>query len=272
MDLFKRAENICSFLKDKISYTPNYAIILGSGLGAFADNIKKDTEIEYKDIPNFPKSTVKGHKGKLIFGEICGKRIVAMQGRIHLYEGYDISEVTLPIMVFHLLGIKNLIVTNAAGGVNKEFSPKDLMVITDHISFFCPSPLVAWHKEGLGERFPSMNDVYNKDLSNILFKAADICNISLKTGVYYYNKGPAYETPAEIKMARICGADAVGMSTMPEVILAKYLGMNILGISCITNMAAGIVDTPPSHQEVIENSKAIEENFCALLSKFFEIV
>ncbi len=272
MELFERAEKICSFLKERISLSPEYAIVLGSGLGVFADTIKKEFEIEYKDIPVFPESTIEGHKGKLIFGKICDKNIVAMQGRIHLYEGYDIGDVTLPIMVFHLLGVKNIIVTNAAGGVNETFSPKDLMVITDHIGLFGPSPLNCWHKECLGERFPSMNDVYNKDLSDKLYTAAKNCGFSLKSGVYCYCKGPAYETPAEIKMLKTCGADAVGMSTVPEVILAKYLGMSILGISCITNMAAGIVDIPPSHQEVIDNSKAIEDKFCNLLSKFFEII
>lgn len=272
MNLFERAESIFRFLSDKINTKPDYAIILGSGLGAFADIIEKDFEIEYKDIPHFPKSTVTGHKGKLIFGTICGKNVVAMQGRIHLYEGYDIGEVTIPVMLFHLLGVKNLIVTNAAGGVNETFSPKDLMVITDHISLFCPTPLTVWHKDGLGDRFPSMNNVYSERLINSLLYASNDCKIPLKSGVYCYLKGPAYETPAEIKMLKTCGADAVGMSTVPEVILAKYLDMNILGISCITNMAAGIVETPPSHQEVIDNSKAIEDNFCELLLKFFEIV
>ena len=272
MDLITRAKSIYSFLKDKINFTPEYAIILGSGLGTFADNIDVEFEIEYKDIPNFPKSTVKGHKGKLIFGKVNNKNIVAMQGRIHYYEGYDISVVTLPIMVFHLLGVKNLVITNAAGGVNTDFSPKDIMVINDHISFFCPSPLVKWHEEGLGDRFPSMNNVYSNDLSNKLYLAAKNCNIELKSGVYCYCKGPAYETPAEIRMVRILGGDAVGMSTVPEAVLAKYLDMNILGISCITNMAAGIVETPPSHQEVIDNSKTIEDSFCSLLLKFFEIV
>ena len=272
MNIFERAENIYSFLKEKINFNPDYAIILGSGLGAFADTIEKDVEIEYKDIPNFPKSTVKGHKGKLIFGNLRGKNVVAMQGRIHLYEGYDITEATLPIILFHLFGIKTIVITNAAGGINPNFSPRDIMVITDHIGLFCPSPLVKWHREGLGERFPSMNLVYSPALIEKIYSAAMDCDISLKSGVYCYCKGPTYETPAEVQMLKICGSDAVGMSTVPEAILAKYLNMDILGISCITNMAAGIVETPPSHQEVIENGKAVEERFCNLLNRFFEII
>lgn len=272
MDLFNRAKNIHTFLKQFINCIPDYAIVLGSGLGAFADRITKIYEIDYNDIPDFLETTVQGHKGKLIFGKIHNKKIIILQGRFHIYEGYTAGEVTLPIMVLHLLGVKNIILTNAAGGINTDFSPRDLMVLTDHNSLFCPTPLIEWYNKDNGDRFLSTNDLYTENLINTLFNASELCDIPLRKGVYCYCKGPMYETPSEIKMLRTCGCDAVGMSTVPEAILAKYLGMNILGISCITNMAAGISVTAPSHQEVIENGKAIEDDFCRLLNKFLEIV
>lgn len=270
MNIHEKANYIKQYLSEIIYYKPDCAIILGSGLGDFAAGIDVDFEVSYEDIPHFPTSTVKGHKGRLIFGTLSNKKIVAMQGRFHLYEGYDVGEATLPIMVFHLLGIKKLIITNAAGGINADFKPTDLMVITDHIGFNCPSPLVKWHNDYLGERFPSMSEVYSLTMQQQLYSVAKEYNIALKNGVYCYSKGPAYETPAEIRAFKTMGADAVGMSSVPEAILAKYLGMEILGISCITNMAAGISNTPLSHQEVIENAAVVKENFCCLLTSFIE--
>jgi purine-nucleoside phosphorylase len=271
MDLYSRAKKIADRLIKEVNYVPHTAIVLGSGLGAFADSIEKDCEISYSDIEGFPVSTVPGHAGKLIFGTAGGKKIVAMQGRFHLYEGYHTDDVTLPIRVFQLMGIKNLIVTNAAGAVNTAYKPGDLMLICDHISFFCPSPLTGVNDDRLGTRFPAMDNAYSKKLIDVAKRAANECAIELKSGVYCYCKGPMFETPAEIRMIKSFGCDAAGMSTVPEVIAAVHGGLNVLGISCITNMAAGILDKPLSHAEVMETGKAVEDKFARLLNKVLYI-
>lgn len=271
MDLYNRAQHICSQLRQAVSYVPHTAVVLGSGLGAFADSIEKDCEIDYSDIDGFPVSTVSGHKGKLIFGTVGDKKIVAMQGRFHLYEGYGTDDVTLPIRVFQLMGIKNLIITNAAGAINTSFVPGDLMLITDHISLFCPSPLSGVNDDRLGTRFPSMCDAYDRQLVAAANTAAAQIGISLRQGVYCYCKGPMYETPAEIRALRLMGCDAAGMSTVPEVIAAVHGGLRVLGISCLTNMAAGILDKPLSHSEVIETGKSVEKKFTELLNAVLRI-
>lgn len=270
MDIFSRAEKAANYIKSKIECIPDTAIVLGSGLGAFGNSIEAEIEIPYCEIPSFPEATVAGHSGTLLCGKAAGKRILAMKGRFHAYEGHPMEEVTLYVRVFALLGIKNLILTNAAGAINTAFTPGDLMLITDQLSFFCESPLLGKNDERFGTRFPSMNEVYSRELSEIALKAAESCNISLKQGVYAYSKGPMYETPAEIRALRLLGADACGMSTVPEATVAVHCGIRVLGISCLTNMAAGILDKPLSHQEVLETGRASEEKFKLLMNRICE--
>ncbi|NLM75429.1 MAG: purine-nucleoside phosphorylase [Clostridiaceae bacterium] len=266
-DLMKSFDMTVKYLKEKLDAIPEIAIILGSGLGNLANLIENKMEIPYEDIPDFPRTTVAGHEGKLIYGTLSGRNILAMKGRFHFYEGYRMDEVVYPIRVFKCMGIENIIVTNAAGGINTSFSPGDLMLITDHIGLFCENPLRGENLDDLGPRFPDMSAAYDRDLQKLALDCASRLNIDLKQGVYSYCKGPSFETPAEIKALRILGADAVGMSTVPEVITANHMGMKVLGISCITNMAAGILDQPLSHEEVMETGKMAEEKFSALVSE-----
>lgn len=255
------------YIKSKIKVLPDIAIILGSGLGNFADHISDQVVINYSEIPGFPISTVKGHDGKLIFGFVNGKNVVAMKGRIHFYEGLGIDKVVYPIQVLCELKIKSLIVTNACGGVNTSFRPGDLMIIGDHINFTGQNPLIGPNDEKKGPRFLDMTYTYDPDLKKLAHKVAEQLEIKLQEGVYMWFTGPVYETPAEIKLARAVGADAVGMSTVPEVIVAHHRNVKILGISCITNMAAGILDQPLNHEEVMEVSSQIESTFQTLVSK-----
>lgn len=269
-DMMKRLEKTVDYLKEKISDIPDVAIILGSGLGKLADLIEGKQEIPYDDIPNFPQTTVVGHEGKLIIGRLGSKNVLAMKGRFHYYEGHEMDVVVYPIRAFKLLGIKNLIVTNAAGGVNTGFVPGDLMIIKDHISFFSENPLRGENLDQLGPRFPDMSQAYDRNLIAIAEKAAQRLGISVQTGIYSYCKGPSFESPAEIRALRLLGADAVGMSTVPEVITARHMGMRILGISCITNMASGILDQPLNHEEVIETGKMVEKKFSSLVSEIVQ--
>ncbi len=265
-DMMKRLGKTVDYLKSIISYTPEIAIILGSGLGKLAEFIQDRQEISYEDIPNFPQTTVVGHEGKLIFGTLGGRKVLAMKGRFHYYEGNDMEVVVYPIRVFKQMGIQNIIVTNAAGGVNLSFVPGDLMLITDQISLFCDNPLRGENLDELGPRFPDMSKAYDEQLQTVALEVAKKLNIDLKSGVYSYCKGPSFESPAEIKALRTLGADAVGMSTVPEVITARHMGMRVLGISCITNMAAGILDQPLNHEEVMETGKQVEKKFSSLVS------
>lgn len=258
------------YIKGKIKNQPEIGIVLGSGLGDFADAIEDKIEIPYTEIPGFPVSTVKGHDGKLIFGQINSKEVCVMKGRIHYYEGYDIKEVVYPIEVLAGLGIKTLILTNAAGGVNTDFEPADLMIINDHINLMGKNPLIGPNDEDLGPRFPDMTDLYNKDLIEVAEKSAKKLGIDIKEGVYMYFTGPSYETAAEVRMARILGADAVGMSTVPEAIIARHRGLKILGISTITNMSTGILDTPLDHTEVVEVGQEVAGKFKELLKEIIE--
>lgn len=252
------------YIKKLIDKKPEIGIVLGSGLGDFGETIEEKIIIPYKDIPEFPVSTVVGHEGSLIFGKVSGKYVVAMQGRIHFYEGQGINSVVYPIKVLSELGISKLIVTNACGGVNTAFKPGDLMIIKDHINFSGQNPLIGPNEEQ-GPRFPDMSYAYSKELINTTKKVAAELDIKLQEGVYMYFTGPTYETPAEVRLARILGADAVGMSTVPEVIVANHRGIEVLGISCVTNMAAGILDQPLNHEEVIEVSNIIKEDFKRLV-------
>lgn len=258
------------YIKGKIKNQPEIGIVLGTGLGDFADAIEDKIEIPYTEIPGFPVSTVKGHDGKLIFGKINSKEVCVMKGRIHYYEGYDIKEVVYPIEVLAGLGIKTLILTNAAGGVNTDFEPADLMIINDHINLMGKNPLIGPNDEDLGPRFPDMTDLYNKDLIEVAEKSAKKLGIDIQEGVYMYFTGPSYETAAEVRMARILGADAVGMSTVPEAIIARHRGLKILGISTITNMSTGILDTPLDHTEVVEVGQEVAGKFKELLKEIIE--
>lgn len=264
---FLRVKDSVEYIKSRLGMTPEIAVILGSGLDPLVDDIKVAGEIDYKDIPNFPQTTVEGHAGKLVYGELSGRKVLAMKGRFHYYEGHDTLNVVFPVRVFRMLGIRDLLVTNAAGGINRSLKPGDLMLIKDHISFFAPSPLRGKNIDDLGVRFPDMSEAYSKKLINMAKEAAASLNIEIKEGVYAFAQGPMYETPAEIRAFSVLGADAVGMSTVPEVIAARHCGMRVLGISCITNMAAGILDQPLSHAEVMETAKRVEKNFSALVGK-----
>lgn len=240
-------------------------LILGSGLGDYAETLQGRRSLAYQDIPGFPLSTVEGHAGIWHTGELMGKRVCMMQGRFHAYEGYDLLDVTLPVRVMQLLGVKVLIVTNAAGGVNTGFSAGDLMLITDFINLSGKNPLTGPNIPQLGPRFPDMTYAYDRELRALALKTAGELGINLRQGVYCWLNGPNYESPAEIRMTRILGADAVGMSTVPETLVARHGGMRVLGVSCITNMAAGILDEPLNHQEVMETGVRVKDTFRALL-------
>ncbi|MBR6302041.1 purine-nucleoside phosphorylase [bacterium] len=241
-------------------FKPEIGIILGSGLGELADEYQ-EYAIPYDKIPGFVKSTVAGHKGQLVFAHIGEKKVVMMQGRNHFYEGHSMEEITYPVKVMKKLGVKTLIVTNAAGAINKSFRPGDLMTITDHINNMGTNPLIGVNDEDLGARFPDMTEIYNKEYVKLIDLAAKKLGIPIKHGVYIASSGPSYETPAEINAARILGADAAGMSTVPEAIVANYCGMKVIGISCISNYASGISSRKLSHEEVIETTNKVKTKF-----------
>lgn len=261
-------ENISAaadYLKEHGANHIDVAVILGSGLGDFADELQNPSVIAYGEIPHFPNSTVQGHAGKIVCGTLGSKRILAMQGRFHYYEGHPMSDVVFPVRVMAKLGIRSLIVTNAAGGINENFHSGDLMLITDHINFMGTNPLIGANYNELGPRFPDMSAAYFDEGQEIARKSAADLHIPLQEGVYAAFTGPSYETPAEIRMARLWGADAVGMSTVPEVITANHAGMQVIGISCITNLAAGMQKTL-NHEEVLAASEQAKNDFKALLT------
>lgn len=257
-------EKTIEFIKSRTNIKPEIGIILGSGLGTMANEIE-GIKIPYSEIPNFCTSTIEGHAGQLVIGNLEGKKVIAMQGRFHYYEGYSMKDVVMPIHVMKKLGVSKLIVTNAAGGVNKEFRPGDLMLIKDHINFMGSNPLIGKNPTEFGVRFPDMSEAYKKYLLEIAKKKAVELGIAVQEGIYIACTGPSYETPAEIRTFRTWGADVVGMSTAPEVIVANHAGIDVLGISCVTNMAAGILDQPLCHEEVIETSRRIKKDFVALV-------
>lgn len=259
-----------NYLLSKIKGEPKIAIILGSGLGSLADDIEEKITIPYKDIPNFPVSTVAGHKGELIYGKLDGIEIIAMNGRFHYYEGYDLRDTTYPIRIFKLLGIETLILTNAAGGINETFKKGDLMIINDQLSFFAESVLRGANMDEFGARFIDMSKTYDKDYINILKDVMMEITGEAKEGVYAYMKGPTYETPAEIRALRVLGADAVGMSTVPEAVVAHHSHIKCVGISCITNMAAGVTNEILSHEDVKETALKAEENFKKVIHEFIK--
>lgn len=270
-DYLTKLKQTVEYLRQKIHREPYIAIVLGSGLGNLANFIQNRLEIPYKEIPNFPATTVPGHEGRLIFGELGGVDIVAMKGRFHYYEGWSMDEVVFPLRTFKLLGVSNLILTNAAGGINTQFKPGDLMLIKDHIGFLAENPLRGTNLDELGPRFPDMSQVYDREMVELSTECALKLHCEIRRGVYAYVKGPSFETPSEIRAFRALGADAVGMSTVPEAITARHMGMKVLGISCITNMAAGILDQTLSHEEVIETAKRVEEKLSGLITEIVKV-
>ena len=267
MELLNNIKTAAKYILDRTDYRPTIGLVLGSGLGSLADLIENPSFFPYEDIPNFPVSTVEGHEGRLVIGNLNGKTVVAMQGRFHYYEGYNMNEVTFPIRVMKLIGVESLIVTNAAGAVNTNFKPGDLMIIDDHLNLSGSNPLIGKNLDEFGPRFPDMSVAYDKNYRNLVEEIGKSLNLDLKHGVYAMMSGPTYETPAEIKMVRILGGDAVGMSTVPEVIIANHSGIKTVGISCLTNMAAGILDQPLNHEEVIETSNLVKSNFITLMKE-----
>lgn len=265
-----KVKEAADFILKKINYKPEIGLILGSGLGAIADQIENPEFYPYSEIPHFPVSTVQGHAGRLVIGRLEGKTVVAMQGRFHYYEGYPIQEVTFPVRVMKALGVRTLIVTNAAGASNPEFNPGDLMIIKDHINLAGANPLMGRNLDEFGPRFPDMSNAYDRELRSKIKFIAQKLNIPVQEGVYAWFSGPTYETPAEVKMAQILGADAVGMSTVPEVIVANHSGIKVIGISCLTNMAAGILNQPLSHNEVMETSELVRGKFINLVKNIIK--
>ena len=265
MTLQEKIFAAAEFLRSRIPFTPEVGLVLGSGLGDFADTLEEAVRIPYADIPDFPQPTVEGHTGAFVFGKKQGKQVVALQGRLHYYEGFTQQELTLPIRVLAALGAKSLVLTNAAGGVNLNFRPGDLMLISDHINFSGGNPLIGPNLDSFGPRFPDVSDLYTKSLRTAILDKAAEAGIPMQQGVYLMYSGPNYETPAEIRAFRTLGADAVGMSTAPEALVAGHCGMQVVGISCITNMAAGVLPVKLSHAEVVETAAMVHDRFQKLL-------
>ena len=254
-------------IKEKTDFIPEAAVVLGSGLGHFVDSMEVKAEISYEDIDGFPVSTVAGHQGKLVFGKIGGRNIAAMQGRVHYYEGYDVHDVVIPIRVLKLLGANTAVFTNAVGAINADYRPGDFVVLSDHISSFMPSPLVGENISQLGERFTPVTDLYDSDMRELALSIGQEKDIRVHSGVFLQVTGPQYETPAEIRMFRMLGADTVGMSTAIEATAAKHMGMRVCAINCVTNMAAGINDSVPSHEEVTATANKAGKDFSILLKE-----
>jgi purine-nucleoside phosphorylase len=263
--LYERAEHAARFIRSRAGGDARIALVLGSGLGAFADQLEEAEAIPYSEIPGFARSTVEGHAGRLVVGGVGGVTVAAMQGRFHFYEGYTLEEVTFPIRTLALLGAKSLVLTNAAGGLNNSFEQGSLVLISDHLNLMGANPLLGRNDPRFGPRFPDMTDVYDREYQDAAIVEAHAIGLELRRGIYAALSGPSYETPAEIRMLRLLGADAVGMSTVPEAIVARQMSLRVLGISCITNMAAGVLDKPINHEEVIETGERVRETFAELL-------
>jgi purine-nucleoside phosphorylase len=264
-DYFARVTEAADFLRGWGFGGADVGIVLGSGLGAFAEEMKDALNIEYREIPHWPTSNLVGHSGRLVGGTVHGRRVLALSGRVHFYEGYDLRTVTFAVRVISRLGIRTLLVTNAAGGINTRFAQGALMVIEDHINLLGSNPLVGANEDRFGPRFPDMSEVYSLRLRALATEVADDIGLPLEHGIYIAVHGPSYETPAEIRAFRILGADAVGMSTVPEAIVARHMGLEVLGISCISNMAAGVLPRPLDHEEVMQTTQRVRAEFIALL-------
>lgn len=265
--MYEKLMSCLKSIRSKTDFKPEIGLVLGSGLGDYADGIKTEAVVEYRDIEGFPVSTVKGHKGRFVFGYVNEIPVVIMQGRVHYYEGYKMSDVVLPVRLMGMLGAKKIVLTNAAGGINPDFHAGDFMIITDHITTGVPSPLIGPNIEELGTRFPDMSEVYSLRMREIIKSSAEKFGIKPQEGVYVQFTGPNYETPAEIRMASRWGGDAVGMSTACEAMAAKHMGLEVCGISCITNMAAGISKTPLNHKEVQEIADRVSSQFKTLVTE-----
>jgi purine-nucleoside phosphorylase len=266
-----RIAEAADYIRKRIGEPPRMALVLGSGLGGLADEVEDPVVMPYGEIPSFPVSTAPGHAGRLVCGRLAGKRVLVMQGRFHYYEGHPMDRICFPVRTFRALGIERLFLTNAAGGVDAGFVPGDFMVITDHINLTGQNPLIGPNDESMGSRFFDMTRAYDPGLRELALGAGEELGLGLRQGVYAWFTGPSFETPAEIRMARVLGAQAVGMSTVPEVIAAVHCGLKVLGISCITNLAAGILDTPISGEEVLEISARRRPEFSALVRRVVEL-
>ena len=267
MMFYEKVKESADFIRERTDKMPSLGVILGSGLGSLVDIMEEKTVIPYPEIPNFPQSSVAGHAGNLVIGRMGKEIIIAMQGRFHFYEGFTMKEVTYPIYVMKLLGVKNLIVTNACGGINRAFVPGDLMLLTDYINMLGNNPLIGENDERLGVRFPDMSEAYSLELLAKAEKTAKALGIAYQKGVYAIFSGPCYETAAESRAYERLGADAIGMSTVPETIVANYLGMKVLGIACITNMATGIAKEKHTHEEVVRIANESSSKLCAWVEK-----
>jgi purine-nucleoside phosphorylase len=265
--LYERAEHAARVIRARTKLEPRIALVLGSGLGGFADDFEEAVGIPYEEIPGFVRSTAQGHAGRLVIGKVDSVPVLAMQGRVHYYEGYSLEEVTFPVRTFKLLGVKTLILTNASGGINVQLNQGTLMVISDHVNLMGINPLRGLNDERFGPRFPDMTAVYSRELQEIVIEEANAIGTEVRRGIYGALSGPSYETPAEIHLLRNLGADAVGMSTVPEAIVARHMDVEVLGISCITNMAAGISDEPINHEEVMATGDRVRETFAQLLRR-----
>jgi purine-nucleoside phosphorylase len=270
--LYDRVQETANWLNERARETPVVALILGSGLGELADTLPERVALPYEEIPHFPTSSVEGHAGNMVFGEFSGRYVVIMQGRVHYYEGWEPDEITFPIRVFGAMGIERVLITNSAGGINPDFKPGDLMLITDHLNLTGYSPLRGENDDRFGPRFPDMSEAYDPEMRQTIIAAAREMNIPLKSGVYAGMAGPSYETPAEIRMLAKIGGDAVGMSTVPETIVANHMGLKVGGVSCISNLAAGISERKLSHAEVKATANLVRETFASLVQKTVELL
>ena len=266
-EVYDKVKKCYEQIREKTDFKPQIAMILGSGLGDYAETIEIEKIIDYHEIEGFPVSTVQGHKGRFVLGYVESVPVIIMEGRVHYYEGYDMTDVVLPTRLMGMMGAKKLILTNAAGGANPDYKPGDFMMITDHITTGIPSPLIGANIDELGVRFPDMSEVYSRRLQEVIRKCADKCGISLQEGVYVQFTGPNYETPAEVRLAQRWGGDAVGMSTACEAMAARHMGLEVCGISCITNMAAGISKEELNHKEVQETANRVAKSFKELITE-----
>ena len=266
--LYERAEHAARFIRSRVGEDHvRVALVLGSGLGAFADALEEPVAVPYSEIPGFASPTVEGHAGRLVVGRVGGVGVAAMQGRFHFYEGYTLEEVTFPVRALGLVGARSLVLTNAAGGLNNSYEQGSLVLISDHLNLMGTNPLLGPNDPRFGPRFPDMTEVYDREYQDAAITEAREMGLELRRGIYAGLTGPSYETPAEIRMLRLLGADAVGMSTVPEAIVARQMGLRVLGLSCITNMAAGVMDKPINHEEVIETGERVRETFAELLRR-----
>jgi len=264
---YDHAARAANFIRTRANADLSVGVVLGSGLGAFAEDLSQSVFIRYDEIPGFAQATVEGHAGRLVIGTAEGVTVAAMQGRFHFYEGYSLEDVTFPIRVLKLVGVRTLILTNAAGSLNTEFTPGSLMIISDHINLMGINPLIGPNDERFGPRFPDLTSTYDPELQSIVIEEAKVLGLDMRRGVYAALSGPSYETPAEIHMVRTLGADAVGMSTVPEAIVARHMDMKVIGISCITNLAAGVSSRPVDHSQVIATGERVRSEFTELLKR-----